>query len=680
MSAAAIQAGEAFVELRLKTKEFQAKLNEASEKLIGFGNSARGKLEILNKALSGSLKALQPIAPAISALGVSLEGLSVGVGIIGDLGGVLATLRMNILATSTAVWEFTAALMANPLTAFCAILAATITTLAAVGLYFLTSESAASKAAKATEELRKQHDEFRESARQSADIIDKLTKKQSLNADDISTSKNAWMELKRNAEALGHSLDDLGISYDENSGKINAAAGAMAKFRELMRVQEMEELNAEIKAQGEYLDELTAKLHNGKEGWGRYIGEWVTLGIVDNAEEIQQKIDETRKKLRENTKRQSEVADFSAAFREAEKQLEAFQAKDEEATRNATQNKIAAIQKEFAERKAILNQLIEEASARATLSKEERKQLEERKKALDELNKKQQKRIALLKEEEEARILKIRADYEEKKKADANEKEWKKKLEKNSSTALEEAKSSSIKADNDLKNAEGDRLDAERENKTPQEIAALDKALEKARADAEMWNRRKEEAEAKVKDDASKRKKELEDAKKQRTKELEDVEDSRRQKEKAREAKVEEQAWKDKVEKDSDSARQEAATKLAENQGALNAAYENLQNLIRTGASEKEKKAAKENVAQVEANIDKWQSRVDNLQIGRIPKQTTSPVTNPAAMMAGSAEAQRKFLENRNAKNPMDETNALLEQVVKEQRETKEHFRSMESV
>ena len=672
MSAAAIQAGEAFVSLTLKANEFQAGLSEAGEQLQKFGNKLQGTMAKFNGAFSGALKSLQPIAPAISALGLSFSGLSFGIGVVSDLSGVFKVFGKVVSAVWKSVFNFIAGmLIVHPvLLIVTAVLAAVAAVALVVVACLYSGESAASKNAKAMEELRKKHDEFRESARQSADIIDKLSKKQSLNADDISTSKNAWAELKRNAEALGLSLDDLGISYDEHTGKINATAGAMAKLREMMRLQEMEELNAEIKAQGEYLDELTAKLHNGKVGWGRWLGTWATFGYMDNAEEIQQKIDETRKKLSENTKRQSEVADFSEAFREAEKQLKDFQAKDEEAARSSTQNKIAAIQKEFAERKAILNQLIDEASARATLSKEERKQLEERKKALAELNKKQQERIDLLKEEEKANIRKIKEDYDEKKRAAKEEKDWKKNLEDTPDTALKEAEKSSDEAEAQLEKAVKDREKAVDEKKSPKEIADLDKAVTKARADAEMWNRRKEEAEAKAKD-----------VKDKQTKELEDVEDSRHKKENARKAKAEEQRWKGNVEENAAAALQEATQHLDENKGNLEAAYANLQNLIRTGASEKEKKTAKENVEQIEADIDKWQSRVDELQIGRLDKQqAASPVTNPAAMMAGSAEAQRKFLENRNAKNPMDETNALLEQVVKEQRETKEHFRSMETV
>ena len=660
MSAQAIQAGEAFVSLKLKVNEFQSGLSEASEQLQKFGGKLKGTMEKFNSAFSGALKSLQPLAPAISAMGISLSGLGTVIGIVADS---TATLTTIINALNAAIW-------ANPWTFFAECCLAAIAIIVLLATCLAGIESPASKAAKAAEDLRKQHDEFRESARQSADILDKLNKKTELNTEEITASNNAWNDLKRNAKALGVSLGNLESSYDTATGKINDTTGAMLKLREAMRVQELEELNNEFEKQGVYLDELTAKLHNGKVGWGRWLGTWVSLGRMDNAEEIQRKIDETRKKIRENSKRQGELIDFSEDFREAEKQLEAFQAKDEEATRNATQNKIAAIQKEFAEREAVLKKLIEEADVRKNLSEQDRKQLEERKKALDELNKKQQERIDLLKAEEKARIQKIKDDYDEKKKANEDEKNWKKKLEGNPNTAFADATKSASAAEAQMNKALEDRTKAVDENKSTKEIKALDKALEKARADAEMWNRRKEEAEAKAKDAESKR-----------DKELDDLDSSRKKKEKARDDKKDEQKWKADVEKNAEAALQDATQHLDENKGNLDAAYANLQNLIQTGASEKEKKAARENVEQIEANIDKWQSRVDNLQIGRIPKQTTSPATNPAAMMAGSADAQRKFLENRNAKyNFMDETNAILLQMHKEQHMTNEKLDALEGL
>ena len=760
MSAQAIQAGEAFVKLSCNVDGFQKGLSEASDQLQKFGGKMKGTMEKFNGAFSGALKSMQPIAPAISSIGLGLSGIEMGIGTVSSLcdsfkrwyteGGQLLSLiheiykaeGMNVAVTelcslanlknasgvtklaaqnmiltfselqkniamrignalavksaiatkavtvasyacavgtklysavligfssiittaTSAIWAMTTALLANPIVAITAAALAAIAVFAILGVHWLASESAASKAAKATEELRKQHDEFRESARQSADILDKLNKKMELNDEEKDVSQNAWNDLKRNADALGISLENLGISYDKETGKINATAEAMAKFREKMRSEELKELNKEIQAQGAYLDELTAKLHNGKVGWGRWLGTWATFGYMDNADEIQQKIDETRKKLRENTKRQSEVADFSEDFREAEKKLEDFQAKDEEATRNATQNKIAAIQKEFAERQAILTQLVKEANARkeiSGLSDEENKKLEERTKVLKELNKKQQERINLLKEEEKANIRKIEEDYK-KKRMDAEEnKDWKKRMEEAPEKAAGVAAFKMQESERKFSDAVAERAAAvDDENATPEKIAALDEKVKKAQAEAEKWTARYEEAEAKAKDTESRR-----------DKELDDLDGSRKQKEKARADKEEAQEWKDTTEKDSESARQTAAANLAENQGKLDAAYANLRNLIQTGASEKEKKAAKENVEQIEADIDKWQSRVDELQIGRLDKQqAASPVTNPAAMMAGSADAQRKFLENRNAQqNPMAETNSLLAQSVNEQ-------------
>ncbi|MBQ9456655.1 MAG: hypothetical protein IJU53_13395 [Thermoguttaceae bacterium] len=173
---------------------------------------------------------------------------------------------------------------------------------------------------------------------------------------------------------------------------------------EAMRVKELNDLNEAIEAQEKHLDDLHSKLdENGKVGWGRWALTYVTFGYYDNAEEIQQKIDETSQSLQENQEKRKVIIDFSAEYKENEAKLQEMYDKEAEAFKNALAVKIDNIKTEFSEREAILKQLIHEAEVRDSLSFEDMEKLRERRAALAGLNAEQERRIQLLRDEQAAK-------------------------------------------------------------------------------------------------------------------------------------------------------------------------------------------------------------------------------------------------------------------------------------
>ena len=254
--------------------------------------------------------------------------------------------------------------------------------------------------ARAMEELCNQNDIYRTSAKKCMTTLEEFSKIESVDANQKKASLSNWNELQRTAEALEINLAKLGITFDEHTGKVNASAQAMARFKEAMRQKEIEDLNNAIQAQEKELDKLNDKLHNGKTGFWRTVGTYVTFGFVDNAEEIQKQINEKREKLQDNLERQKVVVDFSAEYKENEAKLQEMYDKEAEASKNALAVKIDNIKTEFSEREAILRQLIQEAEVRDSLSFEDMEKLRERRAALAGLNAEQEKRIQLLRDEQ----------------------------------------------------------------------------------------------------------------------------------------------------------------------------------------------------------------------------------------------------------------------------------------
>ena len=443
MSTQEIQAGEAFIQLNIKGDEFQKSLNKLGNSIENFGSQTKSILSSLKGLFKNSIADCGQLSQAISLTGTSITGIGFTFGVFEKFRQHLqeisilnienkfselqkiAALRLSfkiqsenvivqkaiaassylcaigIKVLAAAQWVLNAAFLGCPLTWFVAGIAAVGAAVGTAMYFFGAFNDKLADHAKAMEEARKKNESYLTSARSSLETLQEFSNIDPWQSDKKSVNLSAWKELQRTTEELGISLESLGVKFDANTGKIDASEQAIAKLKEAMRVKELNDLNAAIEAQEEHLDDLHSKLDkNGKVGWGRWIGTYVTLGYMDNAEEIQKKIDETSQSLQENQEKRKVVVDFSAEYKENEAKLQEMYDKEAEASQNALAVKIDNIKTEFSEREAILKQLIDEAEVRDSLSFEDMEKLRERRAALAGLNAEQEERIQLLREEQ----------------------------------------------------------------------------------------------------------------------------------------------------------------------------------------------------------------------------------------------------------------------------------------
>lgn len=428
MSTQAIQAGDAFIQLNIKSDEFQKGLLDIGKKLEGVGSDVKKFTSLMSQNFKSISQSIQPIAPMIELTGFSFNAFAPAITLVENL---TVAFQKNILqiaalvseqgiatvvsrgyasATNmltTAFWTNNVAIKAHPIFLIAGIIAGAVAGTIALVSIFDALTTSVEENAKAMEDLRKKNESYLTSAKSALATLQELSNIDPWQSDKKSVNLSAWKELQRTTENLGISLEELGVKFDTNTGKINASEQALAKLKEAMRVKELNDLNAAIEAQEKHLDDLYSKLdENGKVGWGRWALTYVTFGYYDNAEEIQKQIDEESQKLQENQDKRKTVVDFSAEYKENEAKLKEMYDKEAEASKNALAVKIDNIKTEFSEREAILRQLIDEAEARKTavgLSKEESANLEARKNALAGLNAEQEERIRLLREEQAAK-------------------------------------------------------------------------------------------------------------------------------------------------------------------------------------------------------------------------------------------------------------------------------------
>ena len=434
MSAQAIQAGEAFVKLNIQGDEIQKSLNKIGEQFDQFGTKVVHNLKDITKLvgnfginleqidsgvnlfsdalcrIGNGFSFIKKVHLGFTELASSVQGLTIAqiaqerVQKLGTVGAYLSAAGLKAMSVAQNILNIS--ILGCPLGWLIGGLASVGGAITGVMWLFGAFKDNVAENAKAMEELCKQNDTYRDSAKKCMATLEEYSKVESLNSNQCKTALNNWDELCRTAHALDISLYDLGITFDKHNGKIHASSEAMAEFKEVMRKNEFEDLNKTINAQEEYLDDLNDKLKNAKTWSWRSFGTYVSFGYVDNAEEIQEKINETREKIQNNLEKQKVVADFSVEYKENEAKLKEIYEKEAEASKNALAVKIDGIKKEYSEREAILRQLIDEANARMYsigLSKEEKANLEARKAALAGLNAELEERIRLLRDEQAAK-------------------------------------------------------------------------------------------------------------------------------------------------------------------------------------------------------------------------------------------------------------------------------------
>ncbi len=717
MSTQAIQAGEAFIQLNIHGDEIQKSLNKIGGQIDEFGSKTVSTLSALRSAMGGAIEDGGQLGDSISLAGQAIETFGTYFGYISNAASLIDNTiqsyskltfqvaqqniaqkmsnylgKENIITKTASIavsyagaaavkvlagaqWLLNVALLGCPLSWFLAGLAG-LGAIAGGVMYLMGSFSKSTEdTAKNMEALCKQNDSYRTSARQCIGTLEELSSKEALNADQKKASKSAWNELQRSADGLGISLHDLGISFDEETGKMNAAAEAMAKFKEAMRVKELEDLNGAIQAQEDHIDSLQKKLDgNGglANGW-RTIGTWVTFGWVDNAEEIQAKIDETREKLQENLDRQKTVVDFSAEYKENEAKLQEIYDKEKEAAKNALAVKLDAIHQEMEERRALLKMLIAEASARSDLSEEEMKKLKERQAALAALDAEEKKRVADAKADDDAQAQKIETDFFAKRAENEENIKWKRDLEADPDASLKTASSSSEAADAAFRNAVTALKNAD-ETTSKEELERLKAEVEKTRKEAEKWYARREEAAAKVADiekkaaeDAKNAAAEAAKTKEDRLKEIDQMEADRKE---AEALKEEEESWKNMKEDDPSQARDHARSQVDTLSKSLKQEEKLLRQLAENGASQEEYDAQKEKISKLADSVNVWEQRLEEASVEPMDEvQEAVQTTPPDVLLAGSVDAQKKFMELQQAgKDPMemklDESNSLLKRLV----------------
>lgn len=727
MSTQAIQAGEAFVNLNVRGDAVQKALNNIGDKLDDFGSKTVSSLSTIRGALGDVIGDCGQFGDVFSAAGIGLTGLSFSVGTLTKVSSSfhsasemcqrfnfqelrrIATLKLStvitgksvlaqktlalaslIAASSLKVMAFAQSVL--NMTIFCCPLgwlAAGLAGIIAIGggvmwwMGMFTDKTAES--AKTMAELREQNDKYRESAKESIGTLEDLARRENLSAQQKDVSRKAYAQLQKTCGDLGIDIKKLGISFDESTGQMNASAQALSNLKEAMRMKEMDDLNKEFDAQSKYLAKLQSSIRlDGDIGKWRKFGTIATLGYMDNADEIRQKIEETKQKIQENVNKQKVVVDWSVEFRENEEKLREWQKADTEAVQNETQKKIAAIQTELAERRKVLERLVAEAQARSDLSAQEQTELAERKEALAGLNAEQARRIQLLKDEETAKIQKIQDDFTQKRVENKENEQWKGSLETNPNEAFATATAQSSAADKAFQDAIEARKNAF--EATSDELAKLDKKIVDTQKEAEKWYSRQEEAtkkvaEAKAKAEEEARKvaeeaaeearKATEDAAKLQEDREAQIDELQTGKQAERDKREEEASWKNSVKNDSGAAKTLAQENLKAKQGQINSAYADLRRLASSGASDAEYQAQLAKVQQMENDIDLWQQRLDDLNIDQMEDampQTQELVDGPQTLLAGSMDAQKKFFElQQKSKNPLeekaDETNRLLKRV-----------------
>ena len=696
MSTQAIQAGEAFIQLNINSDELQKGLLNVSSRLEGLGGEVQKLASLTTQNFSALSESLGSVAPMIELTGFSISALAPGITIVENLAlsfyrntlqitrlisqqGVLAAVNQLYTSTvhaSTAAIAVNGAVMsAHPIMWIAGIIAGVVAITAVAITVFDAFTRSAEENAKAAEEACKQNDSYRASAKQCIGTLEELSSKEALNADQKKASKSAWNELQRSADGLGIDLQKLGITFDEETGKMNASAEAMAKFREAMRVKELKDLNDAIQAQEEHIDNLQKKLNKDgglSNGW-RTFGTWVTFGWVDNAEEIQAKIDETREKLQENLDRQKTVVDFSAEYKENEAKLQEIYDREKEEAKNALAVKLDAIHQEMEERRALLKMLIAEASARSDLSEEEMKKLKERQAALAALDAEEKKRVADAKADDDAQAQKIETDFFAKRAENEENIKWKRDLEADPDASLKTASSSSEAADAAFRNAVTALKNAD-ETTSNEELERLKAEVEKTRKEAEKWYARREEAAAKVADiekkaaeDAKNAAAEAAKTKEDRLKEIDQMEADRKEEEALKE---EEESWKNMKEDDPSQARDHARSQVDTLSKSLKQEEKLLRQLAENGASQEEYDAQKEKISKLADSVNVWEQRLEEASVEPMDEvQEAVQTTPPDVLLAGSVDAQKKFMELQQAgKNPMemklDESNSLLKRLV----------------
>ena len=716
MSTQAIQAGEAFIQLNIHGEEIQKSLTKIGSQLDEFGSKMVSSLGLIRSALGGAIDDSSQLGDAISLIGESFNFFS---GIIGScqqyssvlqkttasakiftfqqlqqssalkLGNILTSKSIIARSTLTAVsylhaaslkalcgvqWLLNGAMYGCPITWLVAGLAGIGAAIGGVMYLVGAFGDSTAETAKSMEELRKRNDEFRNSARESVGILEDLSRKTSLNASQQDLASKAFSALNHSCDSLGGEFTKLNVVFDKSTGKMGDISQQLLKLKEEMRLQEAKDLGQEFDALTKHLEFLKSCLNeDGEVGWRRWFGTWF-FGYMDNAEEIQQKIQETQQKIQENVNQQAVVVDWSVEYKENEKKLEEIYAKEAEASRNALQVKIDGIQKEFAEREMILKQLIQEMEIREKLlSEDEKKVLNERRAALAGLNAEQERRIQLLKDEYAVQVQKTKDDYDKKIKENKENKEWRETLDFDPKLTKLNADNKYEAAYSAFANAVEAAANAD-ETTSKEELERLNAEVEKTRKEAEKWYARREEAAAKVADiekkaaeDAKTAAAEAAKTKEDRLKEIDQMEADRKE---AEALKEEEESWKNMKEDDPSQARDHARSQVDTLSKSLKQEEKFLRQLAENGASQEEYDAQKEKISKLADSVNVWEQRLEEASVEPMDEvQEAVQTTPPDVLLAGSVDAQKKFMELQQAgKNPMemklDESNSLLKRLV----------------
>lgn len=511
---------------------------------------------------------------------------------------------------------------------------------AVVGLtaYLFGGESATTQYAKAMSKLREENDNTRKTHELYAQRLEQLNKKEEL-------SDKEKAETRKMVEELNAKYKDLGLSIDPVTGKIVDASGKFVTLRQVMQKAAETDLNNELEALGNQLDELQNKLTDGDISIWRKIGTFITFGYVDNAEEIQQKIDETKKKMEEanqsKTQQAIESDAYSDEYNSAEQELNDWQEKDRRDNMSESERKIDDIKKEFSKRRESLQLLINEMRARKNLTDAERRTLAERENMLKSLNSEEERRIHLIEQQQEAASAEELSNVSDKLKE------------------MDEKAAEETMTETEKKIAAIHKEFEERKKLLEQYIETAKKKKELSEAEQKELAKRQEqlknlEAAEQARIDALQQ---AEEAQKEANKqaELASLDKSYNDRRQAEKDKALEQKWNDMTQQDPNNAVQIANDNVAKLESAKEDAYNTLREMIQSGATDEEKKAQKEKIDMMENELAVWNRRRDDVTIGRLRNAQPSAFSQPSIAVAGSLDAQRKFLENQQANkgNPM---------------------------